>query len=234
MGKAFIIPDVHLKPWMFERADELMRKGEYDHVVCLGDLVDDWEQELNLELYEETLDAAAAFAGKHPEMLFCYGNHDVSYRWEALESGYSYDARDTVLKGFEKLKRALPYPKMAFIHRIDNTLFSHAGLVELFAMSYFSDRDYDIDEIIREINDFDIEELWQDISPIWARPQDGFLSPYGAYLQVVGHTPVREPVFSRNFLTLDTFSTMPDGRPIGDERFVWVDTVEKTWGYADQ
>ncbi len=233
MGKALIIPDVHLKPWMFDKADEIFNKGKYDHIVCLGDLVDDWEQALNLELYEETLDAATDFAEKHPDMLFCYGNHDVSYRWEAWETGYSEDARETVLKGFEKLKKVLDFRKMAFVHRIDNVLFSHAGLVELFVASYFYDKDYETDDILREINDFEQEEMWQDISPIWARPQDGYLSSFGDYLQVVGHTPVRKPVLSRNYLTLDTFSTMPDGAPIGDERFVWVDTVEKTWEYAE-
>ena len=43
MGKAFIIPDVHLKPWMFEEAAKRISEGEYDHIVMLGDLVDDWD-----------------------------------------------------------------------------------------------------------------------------------------------------------------------------------------------
>ena len=51
--------------------------------------------------------------------------------------------------------------------------------------------------------------------------------------QVVGHTPVSEPLQQGNLLTLDTFSTYPDGRPIGDERFVIVDTVDGSWEYAD-
>ena len=50
-----VIPDVHLKPWMFERA------------VCLMDIPDDWNQEYNLELYWDTFDAAVAFAKKYPD-----------------------------------------------------------------------------------------------------------------------------------------------------------------------
>ncbi len=58
MSKVFVIPDVHLKPWMFEKASELISKGSYDAVVMLGDLVDDWYQEKNNDLYNETFDVA--------------------------------------------------------------------------------------------------------------------------------------------------------------------------------
>ena len=58
MSRIFIIPDVHLKPWIFEKASALVAKGIYDAVVMLGDLVDDWYQEKNIDLYNETFDAA--------------------------------------------------------------------------------------------------------------------------------------------------------------------------------
>ena len=35
MSKVFVIPDVHLKPWMFEKASELIAKGSYDAIVML-------------------------------------------------------------------------------------------------------------------------------------------------------------------------------------------------------
>ena len=38
MSRVFVIPDVHLKPWMFEKVSELIAQGEYDHIVMLGDL----------------------------------------------------------------------------------------------------------------------------------------------------------------------------------------------------
>ena len=61
MSKVFIIPDVHLKPWMFTEADKYVSNGDYDAVIMLGDLVDDWGQEYNIPLYNETFDAAIAF-----------------------------------------------------------------------------------------------------------------------------------------------------------------------------
>lgn len=38
--KIIVIPDVHLKPWMFERASELMDEEKLDGAVCLMDLPD--------------------------------------------------------------------------------------------------------------------------------------------------------------------------------------------------
>ncbi len=76
-------------------------------------------------------------------------------------------------------------------------------------------------------------ELWEDDSPLWVRPQYNKMQMYPEDLfQVVGHTPVKEALHQGNVLTLDNFSTYIDGWAIGNERFVWVDTIEKTWGYV--
>ena len=39
--KILVIPDVHLRGWMFDEADRLMEENEITQAVCLGDLVDD-------------------------------------------------------------------------------------------------------------------------------------------------------------------------------------------------
>ena len=65
--KVLVIPDVHLKPWMFQRASELMKEAKADRAVCLMDIADDWRQQFNLDLYEQTYDAAITFAGEYPE-----------------------------------------------------------------------------------------------------------------------------------------------------------------------
>lgn len=41
MSRVFVVPDVHLKPWIFEKASRLILKEKFDAVVLLGDLVDD-------------------------------------------------------------------------------------------------------------------------------------------------------------------------------------------------
>lgn len=233
--KVFVIPDIHLKPWIFDRVEEFLSKGEYDRIVCLGDLVDDWDQESNLELYEETFERLRSFIEKHPDMLYCYGNHDISYVWSAHESGYSEEARNTVLEGISMLKEHLPQETLGFIHRIDNVLFSHAGLLKVFVDHFLSDQQLNLDDMLIQINSFGKDEMWCNASPIWARPQDGWIDLYHKdMLQVVGHTPMEKTDYLNGLLTVDNFSTYRNGTPIGDQRFVWVDTVSKEWGFADR
>lgn len=235
MSKVFVIPDVHLKRWMFEKASELISKDSYDAIVMLGDLVDDWYQEKNIDLYNETFDGAIAFTIKHPDTFWCYGNHDVSYLWGAMESGYSYYARETVVSRIRDLRNSIPPENSEYVHKIDNVVFSHAGLTESFVMRHFGNGKADLDTMIGKINRMGETELWQDDSPIWARPQYGEMRIYPQdVFQVVGHTPVRTALEEGNLLTLDNFSTYRDGRPIGDEGFVWIDTVEKTWAFVEE
>ena len=40
MMRVLVIPDVHLKPWMFEQAAVLMREKKADRAVCLIDIPD--------------------------------------------------------------------------------------------------------------------------------------------------------------------------------------------------
>ena len=106
MSKVFVVPDVHLKPWMFEEASNLIKSVRCDRIVLLGDLVDDWFCEKEYDLYAETLRKAKIFIREHNALL-CWGNHDLSYKWEALESGYSPSARSVVLKGLYELEEAV-------------------------------------------------------------------------------------------------------------------------------
>lgn len=57
MSKVLVIPDVHLKPWMFDQAKEIMVNTDIERAVCVGDLVDDWNCEEEVDLYEKTLNS---------------------------------------------------------------------------------------------------------------------------------------------------------------------------------
>jgi len=94
--KILVIPDVHLKPWMFRRASELMEENIADKIVCLMDIADDWNQQWNLDLYIQSYDATISFAKDYPDTLWCYGNHDACYPWNQRETGYSRIAPRTV------------------------------------------------------------------------------------------------------------------------------------------
>ena len=226
--KVLVIPDVHLKPWMFERASEIMEKGTVERAVCFMDIPDDWNQEYNLELYNETFDAAIAFAKKYPSTLWVYGNHDLCYLWDERESGYSPAAAYTVVKKLEELKSALPEGnEIRYVQKIDNVLFCHGGITDYFVKKVVPVSKYDdVDEVVRIINGLTREYMWSNVSPIWYRPQYTSGKMYGEdkILQVVGHTPVEEIYREGNVISCDVFSTYRDGRAIGTEEFALVET----------
>lgn len=231
--KVLVIPDVHLKPWMFDRASEILNSGAAEKAVCLMDIPDDWGQEYNLGLYEETFDAAIRFQKEFPETLWCYGNHDLSYEWLQYESGFSSVAIPVVQKKLSELRRELPdRSQMAYIHRIYDVLFLHGGLTHAFVKYYANDVDYDdTDAVIEKINLLGRNEMWDDASPLWFRPQFYNEKMYKEedLLQVVGHTPVMQIDHLGNMLSCDLFSTYSTGDPIGTQEYLLIDTV--TWEY---
>lgn len=232
MSRVLVIPDVHLKPWIFDEADKV-DKSSYEDIVVLGDLVDDWGKGNDLGAYEETLNRAAEFGKEHGESLWCYGNHDVSYLWDAMESGYSVQARITVIEGITKLERILE-DRYKFVHRIDNVLFSHAGVTETFVLHSCGYHVKEIEDILAKINRMGKQELWRDSSPIWARPQADFYRMFrdDLFYQVVGHTPVEEPLDACGVLTLDLFSTYSNGNPYGNQKLYIVDTMTRKFEEA--
>lgn len=135
--KILVIPDVHLKPQMFKQATALMHQGIADRAVCLMDIPDDWDKQYNVGLYEETYDEAIRFAKAFPETAWCYGNHDLSYLWHCLESGYSSMASMTVQRKLLDLREAVPEDNpIKYVQRIDNVLFSHGGVLNFFVEEY--------------------------------------------------------------------------------------------------
>ena len=228
-----VIPDIHLKGWMFDRAAELMNYGMADKTVCLMDIPDEWGHGSDLDLYRETFDKAIEYARKFPETLWCYGNHDLSYIWLQPESGFSAYAIQTVSSKLAELRKALrDSSQLAYIHRIDNVLFMHGGLTHEFVRTYAPDIDYkDTDAVIKRINSLGFLEIWDDASPIWFRPQYYNEKMYREkdLLQVVGHTPVKEIERSGSVFSCDLFSTYRNGDPIGTQEFILIDT--ENWQY---
>lgn len=231
--KVLVIPDVHLKPHMFQQATVLMRSGVAEQAVCLMDIADDWGREYEVSLYEKTYDEAIRFAKEFPNTLWCYGNHDLSYAWHCLESGYSSMASFTVQKKLLELRVALPENNsIQYIHKIDNVLFSHGGILNFFVEEVVPPKLYnDVEAVVGEINKLGKNEMWNDASPIWLRPQKNNMRLYKPRkcLQVVGHTPMDRLTREGNLISCDVFSTYRDGSAIGTKEFLLLDTL--TWKY---
>ena len=217
---------------MFQQAAALMDQGIADQAVCLMDIADDWGKESDLASYERAYDEAIRFAEKFPKTLWCYGNHDLSYLWYRYESGYSSMASLTVQRKLLDFRAAVPDMQKAYVHRIDNVLFSHGGLAKMFVEEYVPKSKYnDVDAVLEKVNSLGVNEMWYNLSPIWFRPQESKFSLYKPrkLLQVVGHTPMKQITRFGNCISTDVFSTYRDGRPIGTEEFLVLDT--ETWEY---
>ena len=232
MAKVLVKPDVHLKPWMFGRASDLA--PSCDAVVSLGDLVDDWGMGGNLAAYAETLDAAIAFAREFPHALWCCGNHDycyVNHESGIRCSGFSEKAKHVARSKLAELALEAGGNYQA-AHFVDGTLFSHAGFGPAFldaARSKLRDDSLTVGECVGFANECASREmLWSDSSPLWLRPPRPGGGPYGidGLRQVVGHTPVGEPTAIGDVLVADTFSTYPDGSPLGNRAFTVYDTSD--------
>ena len=233
--KILVIPDIHLKTWIFDRAEEILKDGKADRAVCLMDVPDDWDMEFQIKRYKETFDRAIAFATGYPDTLWCYGNHDVSYPWGKLETGYSPYAERTVISKLEELENSLQSPEqISIMQRIDNVLFSHGGLTTEFVKWLDEDLlDSDIDDVIAAVNNASHDYLWNDESPLWFRPQSKTRETFRAdtYKQVVGHTPVARIFEKDGIISTDVFSTYRDGTQIGVSAMVVIDS--KTGEYEE-
>ena len=231
--RVLVIPDVHLKTWIFDRAEEILKSGDADMAVCLMDIADDWNMGYQIGMYEAAYDRAIEFANVFPDTLWCYGNHDVSYPWGRLESGYSPYAEKTVISKLEKLRQSLRHEsQIGIMHRIDHVLFAHGGLSTQFVR--WLDRyllEAGIDDVINAVNNASEDILWRDQSPLWLRPQyDGVEAFRGSeYVQVVGHTPVDKIFEKDGFISTDVFSTTSTGYQIGESAMIVIDSETKEY-----
>ncbi|MCR5323010.1 MAG: metallophosphoesterase [Lachnospiraceae bacterium] len=231
--RTLVIPDIHLKPWIVDGAEEIYQNEKPDVTVFLGDIADDWNQQYNIPLYERTFERVIEYCSEHTaNTWFCYGNHDISYVWKVMQSGFSGYAIETVRNMLEELKKALPDEHIGFMHAIDGCLFSHAGLTREFALANL-DKNEDPEAIAKAVNSLNGGILWEGDSPIWARPQ-GKQTEYSSekmwpagILQVVGHTPTAEILVQGDMISVDVFSTYRDSSPIGTQELAIVDTTTR-------
>lgn len=236
--KILCIGDVHNKPAMFDRADKILESGQADRAIQMGDILDDFGQELNIALYVRTLERANQFQKDFPSTLWILSNHDQGYWYPNLgvkESGHSTLAEAAVFSLLKELERHGGVQKI--MHVIDGCIFTHAGLtMDWVARHTPSDANWNNElEFVQDLaNSATPQDLWEEDSPIWARPQMDGDDLYPAKLQITGHTPVKKLGIYGGCLSTDTFSTYSDGKPYGDRKFAIVDTETGEWEVAKE
>lgn len=201
--KVLAVGDIHTKGWIIYQVAEII--NNYNAVVFVGDYADDWDATSPRTMI--TWDLLRTLQQSWPGKVHVLtGNHDFIYTTytKTISSGYNritqllLDSPDS-----QELKEWLK--NLPVKVELDGISYSHAGFTEEWCKRFAVDQGYGYTGVA----------LWEDNSPIWVRPDDGY-----TYLpnQVFGHTPSNtcwevEP----SVWCIDTFSTYPDGTPVGDK-----------------
>ncbi len=195
MGKILAVGDIHTKIWIIDRVAEII--NDYDKIIFCGDYADDFSASP-----QDTINTWKALKYLQTEnqgkVELVVGNHDYIYVHDTPSLQTGYDPMTHVLVDAPENKNLKAWlAGLPVIVEIDGVSYSHAGI----ANEWFGAED--------------VVGLWNDTSPLWARPNDSIT--YKNMLQVFGHTPSETCCEVKNGVwCIDTFSTMPDGTPIGD------------------
>lgn len=196
--KVLAVGDIHCKPEIIDKVWEII--DDYNTVVFVGDYADDWEAtpQDSINIWQKLKDFQDACPSK---VKLVTGNHDYIYAHytKTLQSGYSQFTQ-TLIDMPENRELREWLRDLPITLEIEGVVYSHAGLTNVWKEEY---------------NDSSTR-LWQNDSPIWLRPD--FLYSYKEVPQVFGHTPSETCwEVKPDIWCIDTFSTAPDGQPIGDE-----------------
>lgn len=192
--RVLAVGDIHTKAQLIYSVAELIDK--YDAIVFCGDYADDWNATPQDTMVTWSL--LKTFQDNYPDKVkLVIGNHDYIYVNRTPRSAGGYNHITQLLLNSPESKELKDWLyNLPVIIEIDGVSYSHAGITDTWDKSE------------------NVESLWADDSPIWARPRNVH---YKDIPQVFGHTPSETCwEVQPNVWCIDTFSTMPDGKPVGD------------------
>ena len=226
MSKILVIPDTHLKPKIFDLADKIMHDYDVDYAVQLGDNFDDFY--CFVDEYCDHYTRMTKFYQDHPETIWLWGNHELSYILNRPVTGNTYAGKEHAY-----LYRDNFHPKAVYLD--GKVVFSHAGIFQEFIDDKNLGGCKTATGLVRKINQLKLIDLWGENSPVWARPQFDILTRADVlkgYQQVVGHTPMKAIDNSNGIISTDVFSTNW-GRRYGEEKMIIIDTDTGVYEVAD-
>ena len=189
--KVLAVGDIHTKTWIIDQVSKII--DVYDKVIFVGDYADDWGKQPIDTI--NTWKSLKAFQEKHPDKVeLVIGNHDFAYLLSYYPHSGGFSPTTKMLLNTPENKDLKKWlGKIKIKVKVDGVTYSHAGYSESWTPQ---------------------DGLWDDLSPLWIRPQDG--ANYKPY-QVFGHTPSETCwEVQPNVWCIDTFSTFRDGTPFGD------------------
>jgi predicted phosphodiesterase len=217
--KTLILPDIHGRGvWQY-----IVQKENADRVIFLGDYFDSFhipglDQIHNFKQiieFKETSFTDEGTDNQHKtDVILLIGNHDYHYFPEigyTGTSGYQGGIAPNITRIVDENRQHL---QMAY--KMDNLLFTHAGVSSLFMDQVFGENGWNIDNVDEELNElfeyrprtFEFNEYDRSgygdhiaQTPIWIRPiallkanRESELKK--KYIQIVGHTNTKHIDFA--------------------------------------
>ena len=223
MSNILVIPDVHLKfNIMYPIIKDITSQNKVDQLVFLGDYFDDWGQQTNNKLYQETCDYLLKLK-KEYNCVFLLGNHDVPYLTRNFQHYSNHDPNVVSLCANTLLSLE---PMIAYAH--DGIIYSHAGFISTpdeidFRIFTNNNHAHFVRLLAYE------QHYYTNDNPLWIRPDEWQLSVQEWLpTQVVGHSPVSNITtfeaerFGSKLVVCDTFSNTSTNQKIGNYALVLV------------
>lgn len=195
MSKILVLGDTHGRPFW----KEIIEKENPDKIIFLGDYVSTHEG-ISAEQQLSNLEEILTYKENNPgKVILLRGNHDtqhLGYYWAEC-SGWDGQVWG-VMSQSEFKERFLKLTQWVYIDEELKTIFSHAGVSDVWM------KNSEID-LVHDINSLEPSELFgftpnyygdcygdsETQPPVWIRPQALCKCNVKGWNQVVGHTPVR-------------------------------------------
>ena len=223
MSNILVIPDVHLKfNILYPIIKEVTSNHKVDQLVFLGDYFDDWSQQNNNQLYQETCDYLTKL-NKEYTCIFLLGNHDVPYLTGHLQHYSNHDPHTVSLCRETLLSLS---PRIAY--KKDDILYSHAGFI--LEPDKFDFQIYDSTDEKHHVRLMVYDSgSTQHLSPLWLRPDVWQYEVHNQLpIQIVGHSPIPDITifeaerFGSKLVVCDTYSHTSWNQKIGNYALVLV------------
>ena len=195
MSKILVLGDTHGRPFW----KEIIEKENPDKIIFLGDYVSTHEG-ISAEQQLSNLEEILTYKENNPDkVILLRGNHDtqhLGYYWAECSG---WDGQVWSVMSQPKFKeRFLKLTQWVYIDEELETIFSHAGVSDVWM------KNSEIDSV-HDINSLEPSELFgftpnyygdcygdsETQPPVWIRPQALCKCNVKGWDQVVGHTPVR-------------------------------------------
>lgn len=235
MTRTLFCGDPHAKPRILTAVTRAADRMRAERIVILGDLCDDWNVSARINrMWADALAAWTARERARREVVLLAGNHDVPYlmpegadlgRMRTLIGlpGHTAGARRRIRDTLQGLDLRLAWTG-------GGLLATHAGVTDAWGRAAWGDA-WDEDTAARDLNarlasPARLRALYCAVGParggdatpgpLWADRRELAHDTPDGLVQIVGHTPVPTVMCEHGVWFCDTWSTMPDGTPIGD------------------